>query len=77
MGFSGKEVQVHKSSYFVMATAPTLARVFSETNKDLQDHPDNPVSSETRRQGRGGGTKWCRVHFMWWLVEKTDRCQQP
>jgi len=23
-----KEVQVHKSSYFVMATAPTLVRVF-------------------------------------------------
>jgi hypothetical protein len=50
-----KEVQVHKSSYFVMAMAPTLVRVFLEKNKDLQDLLDNPVSSEARRQGRGGG----------------------
>jgi hypothetical protein len=48
-------VQVHKSSYFVMAMAPTLVRVFLEKNKDLQDLLDNPVSSEARRQGRGGG----------------------
>ena len=47
-------MQVHKSSYFVMAMAPTLVRVFFEKNKDLQDRPDNPMSSEARRQGRGG-----------------------
>jgi hypothetical protein len=37
-----------------MAMAPTLVRVFFEKNKDLQDRPDNPMSSEARRQGRGG-----------------------
>ena len=50
-----KEVQAHKISYFVMAMAPTLVRVFWEKNKDLQNFPNDPVSSEARRQGRGGG----------------------
>ncbi len=48
-------MQVHKSSYFVMAMVPTLVRVFLEKNNNLQDHPVDPVSSEARRQGRGGG----------------------
>jgi hypothetical protein len=39
----------------VMAMAPTLVRVFLEKNKDLQDCPDDPVSSEARRHRRGGG----------------------
>jgi len=47
-----------------MATAPTLVRVFWEKNKDLQDRPDDPVSSEARRQGRRGASNgaectWC------------------
>ena len=41
-----KEVQVHKSSYFVMAMVPTLVRVFLEKNNNLQDHPDDPVLLE-------------------------------
>ena len=56
-----------------MAMVPTLVRVFLEKNNNLQDHPDDPVSSEARRQGRGGGIKWCRVHLMWWSVGNTDR----
>jgi hypothetical protein len=51
-----KEVQVHKSSYFVMAMAPTLVRVFLEKNKDLQDCPDDPVSSDARQHRRGGAS---------------------
>jgi hypothetical protein len=40
----------------VMAMVPTLVRVFLEKNNNLQDHPDDPVSSEARRQGRGGAS---------------------
>jgi hypothetical protein len=76
---SGKEVQVHKSSYFVMAAAPTLVWVLERRTTIcwIAQSPDNPMSSEARRQGRGEGIKWCRVHLMWWSVGNTDRCSQP